>query len=251
MDDRGDPALDPTPVHRNYVPAEALTANAAIMPAHKRTRGVSRERRYVPPKPTEPWERQPGEAPRMYRAFCMFRDAGEERQVSKTARSMHLVVRNVHAWATIWKWQERVAAWDQEIDRKASAAALRAATKMQERHINIAMKMQQAVAERLMEDEQPKLSNRDIDRWLEKAVRIERMARGINDGPRVAINVNQQQAQQSTTATVINDAQRTIAEMIASDPSILSLMNSEIDGLLGAVEEYSTGNEPAQVLSGE
>jgi adenine-specific DNA methylase len=122
---------------------------------------------------------------------------------------------------------------------------------MQERHINIAMKMQQAVAERLMEDEQPKLSNRDIDRWLEKAVRIERMARGINDGPRVAINVNQQQAQQSTTATVINDAQRTIAEMIASDPSILSLMNSEIDGLLGAVEEYSTGNEPAQVLSGE
>jgi hypothetical protein len=234
-----------------------MAAVAAIdIPYRPGKRGVSRERRYVPPKPVAPWERQPGEPARMYRAFCLFRDMGEEeRKVSIVAREMHLVQRNVFAWSTTWKWHERVAAWDQELDKRATAKALAAARKMQERHINIAMRMQQAVAERLMDPDQPvRLSNRDIDRWLEKAVRIERAARGINDGPRVAINVNQQQgqAQQANSqASAVTDAQRTIAEMIADDPSLLHVMNGEIDELLEAVEGYSTGNEPEQVVPGD
>jgi len=237
---------EPNVEYLHYVKPEQISAVATIDGPFRGKRGVSRERRYVPPKPVEPWERQPGEPPRMYRAFCLFRDMGEdERKVSVVARELHLVQRNVYAWSTTWKWHERVAAWDQELDRRATAKALQAARKMQERHINIAMKMQQAVAERLMDPDRPvQLSNRDIDRWLEKAVRIERAARGINDGPRVAINVQQQQGQtQQTIQAVSTDAQRTIADLIAQDPSLLSAVNGEIDALLDAVEGYSTGND--------
>jgi len=249
-------ADEPTPVNRHYVSAEEMSAVTTVegLPYRAGKRGVSRERRYVPPRPVDPWERQPGEPPRMYRAFCLFRDMPEEeRKVSIVGRAIHLTQRAVFQWSTIWKWHERVAAWDQELDKRATAKALQAARKMQERHINIAMKMQQAVAERLMDSERPvHLSNRDIDRWLEKAVRIERAARGINDGPRVAINLTQQQAQQASSQAVsVNDAQRTIAEMITADPSLLQLMNGEVDQLLEAVEGYSTGNEPEQVVSGD
>lgn len=78
-----------------------------------------------------PWERQPGEGSPAYRAFCAYRDLAPEPLTG--ARSLAAAYNTLRppekrlardwapkewkGWAEKWQWKERVAQWDQHLDR--------------------------------------------------------------------------------------------------------------------------------------
>jgi hypothetical protein len=220
-----------------------VEANAAVagLPAASR-------RGYAPPRPTLAWERQPGEDGHAYRAFGHYRDS-DARSLRETASDMHLPYGQVHRLSVRWKWQVRADAWDQEVDRRKTQAKLKAIAEMEERHVNIALKMQQQVAARLRGHVADTLSNKDLDRWAEKAVRIERQARGLSQGPGVQVNVTQQQAQQAgataaaAARTETSVVQSSIGDLLAANPDQLERANQAISELLALGEGYSTRND--------
>jgi hypothetical protein len=153
----------------------------------------------VPDSPS-PWDRMPGESSKAYSAFVLYRDQGPRRTIDEASRLYHAgnqasnpdadrtpTGRKIRAsgvvrgWVVRWKWQERAQAWDAEMDRRKQAAQVTVVQEMLERHANEAMMLQQKAIERLRELEPTDLNSRDTLSYLVEAIKIERLARGINE----------------------------------------------------------------------
>lgn len=138
-----------------------------------------------------PWERQPGEPARAYAAFCIYRDLPpSERSLRAVADRLYgvkpdakrrRVPGQIHQWSTRWRWVERAAAWDDEQDRRAREAQLRAVREMRERHIREAMALQQKALQRLQSMDLSELSPADTLRFIVEAAKLERLSRGEPD----------------------------------------------------------------------
>lgn len=126
-----------------------------------------------------PWERQLDESARAFAAFAAYRDQPRDRRNQRAvAQALGKSATIIHRWSARHGWVERVAAWDAEQDRVARAAQLRVIQEMHERHARLAMAVQQKAAEALRDMPAGELAPRDVARWLDVAVRIERTARG-------------------------------------------------------------------------
>jgi hypothetical protein len=65
----------------------------------------------------DPWERQqPGETPRRFSQFCVYRDAGRGRTLRKAAETLTRHPVYVRAISTAYRWVERAEAWDRHRD---------------------------------------------------------------------------------------------------------------------------------------
>lgn len=137
-----------------------------------------------------PWERQPGEPARAFAAFCLYRDmpaherslrAVAERLSSKGSGRGRRSTRPLERWSTRWRWVERARAWDDEQDRIAREAQLRAVQEMRERHAREAMALQSKALERLRQMDPAELSPRDVLWYFVEAAKLERLARGEPD----------------------------------------------------------------------
>ena len=64
------------------------------------------------------WDRQPGEPPKAYAAFRMYRDlAPTHRKIETIAEQVDLSARRLRAVAVEWAWRERCADWDDACHR--------------------------------------------------------------------------------------------------------------------------------------
>ena len=126
----------------------------------------------------KPWERQDGETPKQFEAFCVYRDMGEERSLSAVSQKLNKSKALLGRWSAAHKWVERCTDWDNEQDRVARQEQLKAIKKMRERHAKIAeaglVKAAQALAKMKPEDFKPG----DIPRFLEACSKLERLSRG-------------------------------------------------------------------------
>lgn len=77
-----------------------------------------------------------------------------------------------------WKWPERVAAWDAELDRQAQKAQLEAVKKMRKRHTDLAMAALAKTARALARIPEDEWKVADVARMMEVASKLERIARG-------------------------------------------------------------------------
>lgn len=131
----------------------------------------------------ELWERQPFEHSRCFQAFAIYRDMGPDRALRKVAHELSKSYPVILKWNNRWFWQERVAAYDQYLDRIKLEAQAKARQEMAERQAREGKSLQNlaigAVAHLLGEDGKPKkLKASDIARLLEVGVKIERLAVG-------------------------------------------------------------------------
>jgi hypothetical protein len=78
------------------------------------------------PNEPMPWERQTEESGKAFAAFACYRDMGIGRSISLAAARVGKSVSMRKRWSARYGWQERVAAWDREQDRRASEAAAQA-----------------------------------------------------------------------------------------------------------------------------
>lgn len=141
----------------------------------------------------ECWLRIRGESGLAFAAFQKFRDMEPEaRRLSVVSRELHKSVQLLNRWCQAWAWHDRVYAWDRYQDRLRLSKRLNDRGKMEERHINASIIVQQKVVQRLQAMEPEKMGLDELTRILTRAVHIERLSRGeateITDG-QIDVNV--------------------------------------------------------------
>lgn len=128
-----------------------------------------------------PWERLPGETPKAWRAFCIYRDMGPTRTIMRTVQALGLragAARRLQEWSSRYRWAERVAAYDAWLDAQQRAEREAAVREMARRHAELAMALLERVRARVDTLRPEELTPSEVARWLEVAARLERLSRG-------------------------------------------------------------------------
>lgn len=138
------------------------------------------ERRKIELDPLlDAWEQQPGENPRDYGLFCMYRDHGRLRTVAQIAGMSPLAFGSVARISRFKRWSERAGLWDAEQDRITSIRLQDAREEMARVHAGAARKLMKKALERLETLDIESISPHALVLMLDTAARIERAALGL------------------------------------------------------------------------
>lgn len=129
----------------------------------------------------KPWERQKGESAQAYEAFSIYLGMGAERSLSAVAQKLSKSLPLIKRWSREKEWQERIRAYDNDIEKQARKKAIADRKAMTKRHIGIAMQLQKKALEALdrllVEDMTPK----DIKEYIKMATDLERLNRTLEE----------------------------------------------------------------------
>lgn len=127
------------------------------------------------------WERQDDEHDKAWLAFRTFR---ENRDKFKTAEQTGIPIHTVRNYATLYRWSDRVKAWDRYVDKETQQAEIRAVAEMRVRHVQVSQTIQDTaltLLARLAESEDAKITPKQAAEMLDLGVKMERIARGEPD----------------------------------------------------------------------
>ena len=129
------------------------------------------------------WTRLENETSRAYHAFCIYRDMGPERSLEKVRKKLReegkkVTIALIYKWSKKYNWVERAIAYDDYLDGLKRIEQEKAIKEMAERHAQIAKAMLDKVYERVIKIDPNKLKPSDVAKWVEVAIKIERLARG-------------------------------------------------------------------------
>jgi hypothetical protein len=131
----------------------------------------------MPQNGTEPWERQKGESTKAFEAFSIYRDMGPERSLRKVADQLGKSRALIERWSRLWKWVERTREYDNDLEKKAHAKAVKAVQDMTDRHIKIAMQLQAKALNALQQLPVQDMTAKEILSFLTEATKLERSGR--------------------------------------------------------------------------
>lgn len=123
------------------------------------------------------WERQPGEGPKPWEAFVLYRDM-PDRALRKVAKQLNKSLTIIGRWSSEWNWTERVAAWDNEKDRIARKAHTDEIAKMRKRHAKLAADMLEKSAAALKSMKPERMKPQDVARMVDIAAKLEKLSLG-------------------------------------------------------------------------
>jgi hypothetical protein len=141
------------------------------------------------PRVVKPWERQPGESGRAFAAFVAYRDTGDSRSYTSVAQKLHKSRTLVARWGTRWRWQDRLSAWERNLEYERQVAHRNFVIAMNERHVAIAQLSQEKIMGKLRsmgEQEINDLSVGDLAKLLAISVAVERSALGLSPSTKLA-----------------------------------------------------------------
>ncbi len=124
------------------------------------------------------WYRQKNETKKAYGYFCVFRDAGIERSLEYVCKVFKFSATYAYELAKKYSWYDRALAYDDYLEDLKLKKQEKAIEEMNERHIKIAMSLQEKIIQKLDKIDLEKLSNRDLINWFQIASQVERIARG-------------------------------------------------------------------------
>ena len=130
----------------------------------------------------EPWERRENETTKAYEAFCIYRDMGRERSLSKVAEKQQKSGSLIGRWSRENDWVKRAARWDDEQDRidreTAQREQAKAIKEMRKRHADLGTAMLIKAAQALKSIPIQDIKPGDISRMVDVASKLERISRG-------------------------------------------------------------------------
>ncbi len=129
-----------------------------------------------------PWERQKGESGQAYEAFAAYRDMGTDRSIRAVGQKLGKSRALIERWSSQWKWQERIRAYESDIDRKAREKAVKERKTMRDRHTKIAMQVQRKALEALEQLSVEDMTPKDIKEYIRMATDLERLSRTFDTG---------------------------------------------------------------------
>lgn len=123
---------------------------------------------------TKPWERQPKESEKAYDAFVLYREMGEGRTLQSVADELRKSYTLIRRWKDTWAWKDRVRAYDNDLQEKAHKTAVKKVRQMADRHISIALKLQEKALEALEKTNAEDIDPKNLLAFLREATRLER-----------------------------------------------------------------------------
>ena len=126
---------------------------------------------------TKPWERQEGESVKAFEAFTVYLEMGDERSIREVAQRLAKSRTLIGRWSVTYQWVERVAAFDAEVQRKAHAKAVKKRRNMVDRHISIALKMQEKALMALEQMDPADIDPKNLIAMLREATKLEQEMR--------------------------------------------------------------------------
>lgn len=127
------------------------------------------------------WDKRRSESAKAFAAFAIYRDQLAGRSLSKVAAVVGKDLRWMKSWSALHDWVARAHAYDAHLDRSHQEQQERDRADMLVRHAKAAIAVQTTVLKALAQVAPDDLTTSDIPRWLDVAVRIERMARGAGE----------------------------------------------------------------------
>ena len=126
---------------------------------------------------TKPWERQEGESVKAFEAFTVYLEMGDERSIREVAQRLAKSRTLIGRWSVTYQWVERVAAFDAGVQRKAHAKAVKKRRNMVDRHISIALKMQEKALMALEQMDPADIDPKNLIAMLREATKLEQEMR--------------------------------------------------------------------------
>ena len=126
---------------------------------------------------TKPWERQEGESVKAFEAFTVYLEMGDERSIREVAQRLAKSRTLIGRWSVTYQWGERVAAFDADVQRKAHAKAVKKRRNMVDRHISIALKMQEKALMALEQMDPADIDPKNLIAMLREATKLEQEMR--------------------------------------------------------------------------
>jgi hypothetical protein len=123
-----------------------------------------------------PWERQPGESAKAYAHFGTYLMMGAERSIAKLAEERGRGARVLKEWSVKYRWVDRVAAWEDDQQRRARQVA-EAETIQMNRHLTNVGEWLRGRGVNWLFEHPDALTSASAIRLVEAGVRIEREAR--------------------------------------------------------------------------
>ena len=123
---------------------------------------------------TKPWERQEGESVKAYEAFQCYLNLGETRSQRLVSEQLSKSRQLISRWSANYQWVERVAAYENDLQRQAHAEAVKKARQMADRHISIAMEMQQKALQALKKMDPRDIDPKNLVAFIREATKLER-----------------------------------------------------------------------------
>ena len=193
----------------------------------------------------KPFERQPGETGKAWKAFLIYRDLGVDRTLRRTAEIYHernglqskteTVERNLQEWSRKQGWRVRVEEYDRELDKARQREAFRQVRIMRNRHISLAQSVQELAAVELKKwlkratdaEDISVVAVVDILKAMKTGVEVERAARGEP----TEIHENRHK--------ITTEEKRDGMKALLGDPNALE----QLDSLIEQVNEHVEPNE--------
>ena len=136
----------------------------------------------------KPYDRLDNEGDLAWDAFCHYRDTRPigDRSGRKTAKALSRNARIVSKWSAENNWIERCRAWDRDRDLRKRETELRMIEEMHERHLRIALDIQdiavlelRKLAIAVMEESEKRvLKPKEVRELIKMATELERLTRG-------------------------------------------------------------------------
>lgn len=89
-----------------------------------------------------PWERARDESTEAYAAFVLYRELGPDRSLRAAARQLGKSERLLKRWSSRHRWQDRMAAWEEQKEAQADEAPRQAREDARERRIRNAEQLE-------------------------------------------------------------------------------------------------------------
>ena len=128
---------------------------------------------------TKPWERQEGESVKAFEAFTVYLEMGDERSLRAVGQRLGKSRALMERWSRTYQWVERVASYDADVQRKAHAKAVDKRRKMVDRHISIALKMQEKALKALEQMDPADIDPKNLIAMLREATKLEQEMRTV------------------------------------------------------------------------
>ena len=123
-------------------------------------------------------ERLPGEGPRAFPAYLIYRDMGPERSCAKVGRALGKSSTLMERWSSKWSWVSRARQWDEELQIAAVRSRLEAIEDMERRHLEAAKSLISKGFARLATLDSEELSMREATQAIIEGAKLERLTLG-------------------------------------------------------------------------
>ena len=131
----------------------------------------------------EPWDQQPGESVKQYQRMLRYRDLGRMRSLTAVNKMLtelgdKLAYGTIRMQSYIYRWNERVQAWDRHLDDLDREHVVQARRDMIDRHQKVASALLTKALTALKTTKADDLDPSDIARFIKLATDIETRALG-------------------------------------------------------------------------